>query len=208
MAFNWATQLQQQVSRDIISKSEMENLMGSTGIDPDTTVILYGDNKNWFAAWAFWQMKYYGHRDVRMMDRGRVKWEAEGRPLVTEIPTYTRKVYVASERQECIRAYRDQVLHSVNSGEVCLVDVRSPDEYSGKLLAPPALPQEGCQRGGHIPGAANIPCWAGFRLGRHCPGLPLEESLTWGGKNGNLRWYPKTRQVAKSLCSKCRNLPS
>ncbi|MFQ6027662.1 MAG: sulfurtransferase [Dehalococcoidia bacterium] len=159
VAFNWTTQLQQTVSRDIISQAEMEELMGSSGIAPDTTVVLYGDNNNWFAAWAFWQMKYYGHRDVRLMNGGRVKWEAEGRPLTTEVPSYPRKSYSASQRDESIRAYRDQVLQAVNASSVALVDVRSPDEFSGKLLAPPNLPQEGSQRGGHIPSAANIP-WA------------------------------------------------
>ena len=159
VGWNWKTQLQQTLQRDIVSRSGMEELLGSSGIDNDTTVILYGDNNNWFAAWAFWQMRYYGHRGVRLMDGGRAKWVAEGRPTTTEVPSHPKKTYRASEPNESIRAYREDVLQAVSSGNVPLVDVRSPDEFSGKLLAPPNLPQEGSQRGGHIPGAANIP-WA------------------------------------------------
>lgn len=157
VGWNWTTQLQQTLQRDIISKSEMEQLLGSSGIDNDTMVILYGDNNNWFAAWAFWQLKYYGHRDVKLMNGGRAKWLAKNRPLTTEVPRHPRKTYRASEPNENIRAYRDQVLAAVNAKSTALVDVRSPDEFSGKLLAPPNLPQEGSQRGGHIPGAVNIP---------------------------------------------------
>ena len=159
VGWNWTTQLQQTLQRDIISRSEMEDLLGSSGIDNDTTVVLYGDNNNWFAAWAFWQMSYYGHRDARLMNGGRAKWEAEGRPMTTEIPSHPAKTYRASEPVEAIRAYREDVLEAVSSGNIALVDVRSPDEFSGQLLAPANLPQEGSQRGGHIPRAANIP-WA------------------------------------------------
>lgn len=157
VGWNWQSQLQQSVRRDLASKEEIEQLLGSSGIDNNTTVVLYGDNNNWFACWAFWQMKYYGHGDVRMMNGGRAKWEAEGRPLTTAAASVSTKSYQASSPNESIRAYRDQVLASVNSGNVALVDVRSPDEYSGKLLSPPNMPQEGSQRGGHIPGAASIP---------------------------------------------------
>lgn len=157
--WNWQSQLQQSVRRDVPSKAEMEQLLGSAGIDNNTTVVLYGDNNNWFACWAFWQMKYYGHGDVKVMNGGRAKWEAENRPLTTDVPNHAAKTYQASEPDENLRAYRDQVLASVNAGNIALVDVRSPDEYAGNLLAPPNLPQEGSQRGGHIPGAANIP-WA------------------------------------------------
>jgi thiosulfate/3-mercaptopyruvate sulfurtransferase len=159
VGWNWQSQLQQSVRRDLVSKEEMEQLLGRSGIDNNTTVVLYGDNNNWFACWAFWQLKYYGHNNVKVMNGGRAKWLAENRPLATQAPRITSKTYRASAPNEDIRAYRDQVLASVNSGNVALVDVRSPQEFSGELLAPPNLPQEGSQRGGHIPGAANIP-WA------------------------------------------------
>lgn len=159
VGWNWQSQLQQPVRRDLASKEEIEQLLGSAGIGNDTTVILYGDNNNWFAAWAFWQLKYYGHADVRLMNGGRVKWEAEGRPMTTDVPSHAARSYTASDGDESIRAYRDQVLAMVDAGSVALVDVRSPAEFSGELLAPANVPQEGSQRGGHIPGAANIP-WA------------------------------------------------
>lgn len=157
VGWNWQSQLQQPVQRDLATKEEIEQLLGGSGIGNDTTVILYGDNNNWFAAWAFWQLKYYGHGDVRLMNGGRVKWEAEGRPMTTESPSVSAVSYTASEGDQSIRAYRDQVLSLVNAGGISLVDVRSPAEFSGELLAPPAAPQEGSQRGGHIPGASNIP---------------------------------------------------
>ncbi len=157
VGWNWQSQLQQSVQRDVVSKEEMEQLLVSSGIDNDTTIVLYGDNNNWFACWAFWQLKYYGHNDVRIMNGGRAKWEADNRPLTTDAPNHASTSYRASEPNQSVRAYRDQVLASVNAGNISLVDVRSPDEFSGALLAPPALPQEGSQRGGHIPGAANIP---------------------------------------------------
>ena len=157
VGWNWHSQLQQTLRRDVISKADMEQLLGGTGVDNDTTVVLYGDNNNWFAAWAFWQMKYYGHQDVRLMNGGRVKWLAESRPTSTEATSPASKSYRAAEPNESIRAYRDYVLSAVDSGNISLVDVRAPAEYSGELLAPENLPQEGAQRGGHIPGAANIP---------------------------------------------------
>lgn len=159
VGWDWSSQLQDTLSRDIISKSEMEALLGASGIGNDTTVILYGDNNNWFAAWAFWQLKIYGHNDVRLMNGGRAKWEAEGRPLTTDAPTHAAAEYTASDADNSIRAFREDVLSAVADGSAFLVDVRSPEEYRGELLAPPALPQEGSQRGGHIPGAANVP-WA------------------------------------------------
>ena len=159
VAWNWKSQLQDNVSRDIVGQSEMEELLGQSSIDNDTTVILYGDNNNWFASWAFWQMKYYGHNDVRLMNGGRAKWVAEDRPLTTDASSHAAKSYSAGAPDESIRAYREQVLSAVQSGNIALVDVRSPAEFSGELLAPEHLPQEGSQRGGHIPGAANVP-WA------------------------------------------------
>ena len=157
VGWNWRSQLQQGTRRDIISKEDMEKLLSSSGIGNDTTVVLYGDNNNWFAAWAFWQMKYYGHKDVRLMNGGRVKWVAENRPLTTDASSHAATSYRAGEINENIRAYRDYVLSAVNADKTSLVDVRAPAEYSGELLAPENLPQEGSQRGGHIPGAANIP---------------------------------------------------
>ena len=157
VGWNWQSQLQQPVRRDLASKEEIEHLLGSSGIGNDTTVILYGDNNNWFAAWAFWQLKYYGHGDVRLMNGGRVKWEAEGRPMTADVPSHAARTYTAGEGDQSIRAYRDQVLAMVNAGSISLVDVRSPAEFSGELMAPANLPQEGSQRGGHIPGASNIP---------------------------------------------------
>ena len=159
VGWNWQSQLQQAVRRDVVSKAEMEQLLGSAGVDNNTAIVLYGDNNNWFAAWAFWQIKYYGHGDVRLMNGGRAKWLAENRPVTTDVPDHAAKTYTAQEPDESIRAYRDQVLAGVNAGGLALVDVRSPQEFSGELLAPPNMPQEGSQRGGHIPGAANIP-WA------------------------------------------------
>ena len=157
VGWNWHSQLQQSVRRDLISKDEMELLLGGSGIGNDTTVVVYGDNNNWFAAWAFWQLKYYGHGDVRIMNGGRAKWGAEDRPLTTDVPSHSAASYTAGSGDQSIRAYRDQVLSLVNAGTISLVDVRAPAEYSGELLAPANLPQEGSQRGGHIPGAANIP---------------------------------------------------
>ena len=159
VGWNWQTQLQQNVRRDLISKDEVEKLLGESGIGNDTTVVLYGDNNNWFAAWAYWQLTYYGHADVRLMNGGRARWESDGRPLTTDVPSHEATSYTASEPNEDIRAYRDYVLAATDEGNIALVDVRSPDEFSGALLAPPNLPQEGSQRGGHIPGASNIP-WA------------------------------------------------
>ncbi|MDA0769267.1 MAG: sulfurtransferase [Chloroflexi bacterium] len=157
VSWNWSTQLQETLARDIVSKSGMEELLGKTGIDNNTTVILYGDNNNWFAAWAFWQMQVYGDKNVKLMNGGRAKWEAEGRPLTTDAPSISDKSYTASEADNSIRAFREDVLTAVSAGNSALVDVRAPAEYSGELLAPANLPQEGSQRGGHIPGAANVP---------------------------------------------------
>ena len=157
VGWNWQSQLQQTLRRDVISQQDLEQLLGGAGISNDTTVILYGDNNNWFAAWAFWQLKMYGHQDVKLMNGGRVKWTAENRPLTTDVPKPAAATYRASSPDQSIRAYRDQVLSAVSAGNVSLVDVRAPAEYSGELLAPANLPQEGAQRGGHIPGAANIP---------------------------------------------------
>ncbi len=154
----WDTQLCDTVRRDIIPQDAFEKLLGAAGISNDTTVILYGDNNNWFAAWAFWQLKVYGHQDVRLMDGGRKKWIAEGRELSTETPKTTPATYKAKKPDFSIRAFLQDVMKASAEQSVQLVDVRSPQEFSGEILAPPGLP-ETCQRGGHIPGAKSIP-WA------------------------------------------------
>lgn len=156
VGWNWQTQLCDTLRRDIIPKSELENLLGKSGIDNETTVVLYGDNNNWFACWAFWQMKMFDHKDVRIMDGGRKKWLAENRPLATAVPSHPAKTYKAKEPDKSLRAFLDTVRDSLDKGNIRLVDVRSPDEYTGKILAPPGLP-ETCQRGGHIPRANSIP---------------------------------------------------
>jgi thiosulfate/3-mercaptopyruvate sulfurtransferase len=157
VGFNWKKELQDQVVRAPLSKTHLEELLGRAGVSNDTTIVLYGDNNNWFAAWALWILKYYGHEDVRLLDGGRVKWLADKREITTEVPSYSQATYQAAEPKTDIRALRDQVLSHIGQSNVALVDVRSPGEYSGELLAPANLPQEGAQRGGHIPGAANIP---------------------------------------------------
>ncbi len=157
VGFNWQKELQDQVVRAPLSQHHLEDLLGRAGVSNDTTVILYGDNNNWFAAWALWILKYYGHSDVRLLDGGRVKWLADKREITTEVPSYPRATYHANAPHPEIRALRDQVLRELDNASLALVDVRSPAEYSGELLAPANLPQEGAQRGGHIPGAANIP---------------------------------------------------
>ena len=157
VGLNWQKELQDQVVRAPIGQVQLEELLSRVGVGNDTTIVLYGDNNNWFAAWAFWILKYYGHQDVRLLDGGRVKWLADKRQITTEIPSYSRTVYLVQPPNTEIRALRDQVLSELGRVDVALVDVRSPAEYSGELLAPAHLPQEGAQRGGHIPGAANIP---------------------------------------------------
>ena len=159
VGWNWQSQLQQGMVRDLIDKEGMQKLLSDSGISNSTTVILYGDNNNWFACWAFWQLKYYGHQDVRIMNGGRIKWELEGKPFVETKTEVDSVPYLAKEPDESLRAYRDQVLKALSESVISLVDVRSPDEYSGLLFAPENVPQEGSQRAGHIPGAKNIP-WA------------------------------------------------
>ena len=159
VGWNWQSQLQQGMVRDLIDKEGMQKLLSDSGISNSTTVILYGDNNNWFACWAFWQLKYYGHQDVRIMNGGRIKWELEGKPFVETKTEVDSVPYLAKEPDESLRAYRDQVLKALSESAISLVDVRSPDEYSGLLFAPENVPQEGSQRAGHIPGAKNIP-WA------------------------------------------------
>jgi thiosulfate/3-mercaptopyruvate sulfurtransferase len=156
---HWRDDLQDPVERDIVEKGEFERLLGSLGISNETTVVLYGDKNNWFAAYAYWYLKTYGHGDVRILDGGRQKWTDEERELTTEVPSPAPVEYRASDRDESIRAYRDQVREWIGAGDRALVDVRSPGEFAGDLVAPPGYEQEGAQRAGHIPTAASIP-WA------------------------------------------------
>ncbi|QLK24706.1 sulfurtransferase [Natrinema zhouii] len=157
IGFNWETQLQDQTQRDILDKEDFEELLGSHGISEDDTVVLYGDNSNWFAAYTYWQFKYYGHDEVYLLDGGREYWLENDYPTTDEEPDFSETEYDAAGPRESIRAYREDVENAIDRG-VPLVDVRSPEEYSGEILAPPGL-QETAQRGGHIPGAKNI-SWA------------------------------------------------
>ena len=156
VGWNWHTQLCDTLTRDIIPVKKFEELLGNSGISNDTTVVLYGDNNNWFAAWAFWQLKIYGHQDVRLMNGGQKKWLVEGRELSTDPPNVQPKTYKARPADLSIRASLPEVQKAMQEKGTMLVDVRSPQEFTGEVLAPPGLP-ETCQRGGHIPGAKSIP---------------------------------------------------
>jgi thiosulfate/3-mercaptopyruvate sulfurtransferase len=156
---DWTTDLNDPLRRDYLHKDGFEKLMARIGVTPDTTVVFYGDKNNWWATYAFWVFQLFGHKNARIMDGGRLKWEKEGRELTRDVPSYAATNYKAPERDDSkIRAFRDEVLKHVESGQP-LVDVRSPGEYKGELLHMPNYPQEGALRGGHIPGAKNIP-WA------------------------------------------------
>ena len=155
ITFHWRNDLQDGLIRDLVSKEKFEALLSKSGISNETTVVLYGGNNNWFATYAFWYFKVYGHADVRLLDGGRKRWELDSRPFVTAVPTRTSTRYVAKERDNSIRAYRDEVIAAI--GKLNIVDVRSPQEFSGELAAPAHLPQEGGQIKGHIPTARNIP---------------------------------------------------
>ena len=152
---DWTTDLQDQVRRDFVNKAQFEALLSERGVSNDDTVVLYGGNNNWFAAYAYWYFKLYGHQDVKLLDGGRKKWELDSRELTDELPTRATTSYVAQEQDTSIRAFRDEVVAAI--GTQNLVDVRSPDEYAGRLLAPAHLPQEQAQRAGHIPTSVNVP---------------------------------------------------
>jgi thiosulfate/3-mercaptopyruvate sulfurtransferase len=158
VAWNWTSQLSDGIRRDVAGRDDFSRLLSESGIGPDTTIVLYGDNNNWFAAWAYWQLKLFGVEDVKILDGGRKYWLAEGLPTTTDAATYAPTGIVLGTVDFTNRAFRDDVLSQVEAGGA-LVDVRSPAEFNGELLAPAALPQEGAQRPGHVPGAANIP-WA------------------------------------------------
>ena len=152
---DWTTDLQDQVRRDFVDKAQFEALLSERGVSNDDTVVLYGGNNNWFAAYAYWYFKLYGHSDVKLLDGGRKKWELDSRELTDELPSRAKTSYVAQEQDTSIRAFRDEVVAAI--GTQNLVDVRSPDEYAGRLLAPAHLPQEQAQRAGHIPTSVNVP---------------------------------------------------
>jgi thiosulfate/3-mercaptopyruvate sulfurtransferase len=152
---NWTTELQDPVRRDIVDKEQFEELLSAKGIGNDDLVVLYGGNNNWFAAYAYWEFRLYGHPNVKLLDGGRKKWELDGRTLTTDVVSRSSTSYKAQEPDLSIRAFRDEVIDSI--GKKNLVDVRSPDEFTGKILAPAHLPQEQSQRPGHVPTAINIP---------------------------------------------------
>ena len=158
VGWNWQTQLQDNVRRDLLGPKQLDELASKSGISSDTTVVLYGDNNNWFAAYALWQLKYFGHKDARLMNGGRKKWELEGRPFTTQIPQITPTSYKAGQPDKNIRADRELIFQVLDKKNAHLVDVRSPDEFTGKVIAPPGM-SETAQRGGHIPGAISVP-WA------------------------------------------------
>jgi len=158
VGFDWKRDLQDQVKRDFLTADEFGALFGSRGISSEHTIVLYGDRNNWFAAYTYWYLKYYGHHAVKLMDGPREKWIAEGRLTTKELPAYAPAKFTALAGDEAIRARRDEVMAALDTG-TRLVDVRSPQEYSGELIAMPGYEQEGAQRAGHIPGAASVP-WA------------------------------------------------
>jgi thiosulfate/3-mercaptopyruvate sulfurtransferase len=158
VGLNWTSQLQDQVRRDIASKEQIEQLLSEAGVSNGDTVVLYGDNNNWFAAYAFWLLRMYGHQELKLMDGGRKKWVEEGRPTTKDAPKPAAASYKAKSADLSLRASRDEVLKAIGGGKNALVDVRSPAEYKGEIMAPPGLP-ETAQRMGHIPTAQNIP-WA------------------------------------------------
>lgn len=185
VGWNWRVDTQDTLRRNLPGTLALQQLLRRSGIANTTTVILYGDNNNWFAAYAFWLLQYYGHASVKLLNGGRLKWLAENLPLTTDVPKYPETQYKVVSPQPDLRALRDQVLHSLNQPNTALVDVRSPKEYSGELLAPENLPQEGAQRGGHIAGAVNIP-WAQavredgtFKSEQELRELYASKNVTW-----------------------------
>jgi thiosulfate/3-mercaptopyruvate sulfurtransferase len=181
---DWKADLQDPVRRDFVNKGQFSELLSSRGVSNDDTVVLYGGNNNWFAAYAFWYFKLYGHRDVKLLDGGRKKWELDSRELVDEAAERAKTTYAAQDPDLSIRAFRDEAIAAI--GTLNLVDVRSPDEYAGRLLAPAHLPQEQAQRAGHIPTAANIP-WSKaanddgtFRSDRELSSLYADAGVDFG----------------------------
>ncbi len=202
---DWFTSLQHPVRRDFVTKEEFEALCSSLGIADNTTVVFYGDKSNWFAVYAFWLFEYYGHKDRKIMNGGRAKWVAEGRSLTTTPLAYPATTYHASAPNKGIRAFREDVNKHLEAQHP-LVDVRSTKEYTGELIHMPGYPQEGAQRGGHIPGAVNIPVEPGSAGGRHLqvagsPARPVPGSRHHAGK-GHHRILPYWRtQFAYLVCA-------
>jgi thiosulfate/3-mercaptopyruvate sulfurtransferase len=212
---DWTTELQDQVRRDFVNKQQFEALLSGKGVANDNTVVLYGGNNNWFAAYAYWYFKLYGHQDVKLLDGGRKKWELDSRELTDELPQREKTTYTAQEQDKSIRAFRDEVVEAI--GVQNLVDVRSPDEYAGRLLAPAHLPQEQAQRGGHIPTAANVP-WSKaanddgtFKSDDELKQLYTEAGVDWGkdtiaycriGERSSHTWFVLTYLLG---LSKVRN---
>lgn len=157
--FDWKKDLNDQVQRDILSKDQLEALLGRSGISKDTWVVLYGDFNNWFAAYAFWDLKYYGVENVKLMNGGRKKWLLEDRPITKDVSNYSQTNFKASGPNDKIRVFKDEAIRAMKADGKVMVDVRGPKEFTGEVLAPPEYPTEHAQRGGHIPGAVNIP-WA------------------------------------------------
>jgi len=157
VAWNWTSQLSDGVRRDIVSREDLGKLLSESGIGPDTTIVLYGDNNNWFAAWAYWQLKLFGQDNVKILNGGRKYWLAQDLPTTTDVPAYQSTGYDLPEPDFSHRAFRDDVLRQIDASGTAIVDVRSPAEFSGELLAPAAIPQEGAQRAGHVPTAVSIP---------------------------------------------------
>jgi thiosulfate/3-mercaptopyruvate sulfurtransferase len=158
VGWNWTSQLSDGIRRDIASREDFSSLLSASAIGPDTTIILYGDNNNWFAAWAYWQLKLYGHNDVRIINGGRKFWLDNGLPLSTDAPQVSTTNYQLPEVDNSLRAFRDDILPRIGDSSLTLVDVRSPAEFNGEIIAPPGM-SETAQRAGHIPGAASVP-WA------------------------------------------------
>jgi len=177
---DWHTDLQDPLARDFVDKAGFEQLLSERGIGNDTTVVFYGDKNNWYATYAFWLFKYYGHADARVMDGGRAKWEAEGRPYTRAASQHEPATYTAKDPDPAIRAYRDDVLAQVNSGAPSLIDVRSPQEYTGELLHAIGYPQEGAQRAGHVAGAKNIPWGAAVQPDGTFKPVPELEAIYQG----------------------------
>ncbi|MBE7555485.1 MAG: sulfurtransferase [Anaerolineales bacterium] len=194
VGWNWKKDTQQVISRDIPDQAGWEALLSRSGITAETILIFYGDSNNWFAAFAFWLAKIYGHADVRLMNGGRKKWADEGRPMTTAAPTIAQTHYTVKGTDWGLRATRDLVKEYISNNHRTLVDVRSPQEYSGELLAPEHLPQEGAQRGGHIPGAANIP-W----------GMAVKEGGTFkSGEELRMLYDGKGITADKEVIAYCR----
>jgi thiosulfate/3-mercaptopyruvate sulfurtransferase len=183
---DWKKDLQDPVRRDFVNKEQFEKLLSERGIGNDDTVVLYGGNNNWFAAYAYWYFKLYGHGDVRLLDGGRKKWELDARELSSERVTRPATSYTAKDQDLSIRAFRDEVIEAI--GKKSLVDVRSPDEYAGRLLAPAHLPQEQSQRGGHVPTSVNVP-WSKaanddgtFKSDDELKKIYTEAGVNWDGE--------------------------